>query len=107
VLQHSTAFLIVGYDEERGMQCVTGCLLLLQAAVTRVFVRAKACSVIRAQKLKWTDFQNFDENGGCWVKMVKQFKNMHWSSTQHLLDVKSYQEFKGGSVLLEGDRERC
>jgi hypothetical protein len=53
---------------------VTGCLLLLQAAVARVFVQAKACSVIRAQKLKWTDFQNFDESGEFWVKMVKQFK---------------------------------
>jgi hypothetical protein len=57
--------------------------------------------------LKWTDFQNFDESGEFWVKMVKQFKKMHWSSTQNLLDVKSYQELKNRSVLLEGDRERC
>jgi hypothetical protein len=53
--------MIVGYDEERGTQCVTGCLLLHQAAMARVFVQAKACSVIRAQKLKWTDFHNFDK----------------------------------------------
>jgi hypothetical protein len=86
---------------------MTECLLLLQAAVAHVFVQAKACSVIRAQKLKWTDFQNFDESGEFWVKMVKQFKKMHWSSTQDLLDVKSYQEFKNRSVILEGDRERC
>jgi hypothetical protein len=44
-------------EEERGTQCVTLCLLLLlEAAVARVFVQAEACSVIRAQKLKWTDF---------------------------------------------------
>jgi hypothetical protein len=98
VLQHPTAFLIVGYDEERGTQCVTGCLMLLQAAVIRVFVQANACSVIWAQRLKWTGF---------WVNMVKQFKKLHWSSTQDLPDVKKYQEFKNRSVLLEGDRARC
>jgi hypothetical protein len=38
------------------------------------FVQAKVCSVVQDQKLKWTDFQNFDESGGFWVKMVKQFK---------------------------------
>jgi carbonic anhydrase len=75
--------------------------------MAHVFVQAKACSVVWAQKLKWAYFQNFDENGGFWVKMVKQFKKMHRSSTQDLVDVKSYQEVKHRSVLLEGDRERC
>jgi hypothetical protein len=28
---------------------------------------------------------------------------MHWSSTQYLLDAKSYQEFINRSVLIEGD----
>jgi hypothetical protein len=39
--------------------------------------------------------------------MVKQFNNMHWSSTQDPLYVKSYQEFKNRSMLLKKDRERC